>query len=95
MSETSAHDPLCHAYALTVNGGSHDPECCDCLLIASVVERERERINKKLTHLKTTVAALINDPEAWNGQEVASYILFLIREADLAAIYIKDVEDAN
>ena len=33
------HDPLCHA----ANFEYHDPECCDCILIAKVRADERER----------------------------------------------------
>ena len=34
------HDPLCHATAMAW----HDPECCDCDLIAKVRADERARV---------------------------------------------------
>ena len=62
MNETKGHDPLCHAYPLTVNGGYHDPECCDCDLIRRVVKREQEKMQTLIDAL-----AFYADPATYHA----------------------------
>lgn len=50
MKRASDHDPLCHA----ANIDYHDPDCCDCDLIAKVRADERERIAQAIdAHAQT------------------------------------------
>lgn len=85
------HDPKCLAYGY---GPGQRMDICICtgIRIGRADERERwasardedeaaaERMNEELDHLRATVAALINDPEARDGQEVATYILALLHK---------------